>query len=64
MCAGAILMSRLSRVYYGAKDARAGSCGSVLNLFMEDYGRSPEVVGGVAGDECAALLTDFFKKKR
>lgn len=64
MCAGAILNSRISRVYYGAKDARAGSCGSVINLFMENYGRSPAVVGGVLADECADVLAEFFKRVR
>lgn len=64
MCAGAVLMSRVSRLYYGAKDARAGSCGSVINLFMERYGRSPAVVGGILADECAAVLHDFFSERR
>jgi len=64
MCAGGILNSRISRVYYGAKDARLGSCGSVINLFMENYGFSPQIVGGILEDECARTLTDFFKKLR
>ena len=61
MCAGAIIMSRINRVYYGAKDELSGSCGSVINLFMESYGSTTQVVGGVLTDECAALLTEFFK---
>lgn len=64
MCAGGILNSRISRVYYGAKDARLGSCGSVINLFMEDYGYSPQIVGGILEEECAHVLTDFFRKLR
>ena len=64
MCAGAIINSRVSRVYYGAKDARMGSCGSVINLFMEKYGRSPAVVGGVLADECAEVLGKFFAERR
>lgn len=64
MCAGAILAARVSRVVYGAKDARAGSCGSVLNLFMENYGFAPAVTGGVLADECAGLLGAFFREKR
>lgn len=64
MCAGAILNSRISKIFYGAKDDRAGSCGSVINLFMENYGRSPQIVGGILKDECAEVLKDFFKKLR
>ena len=64
MCAGAIMNSRVSRLFYGAKDKRAGSCGSVINLFMEDYGRSPEITGGILEDECAAVLSEFFKGRR
>ena len=64
MCAGAILMSRISKLFYGARDDLTGSCGSVINLFMEPYGHSPEVTGGILADDCAALLTDFFKRLR
>ena len=64
MCAGAILNARLSRLYYGAKDARMGSCGSVINLFMENYGRSPEIYGGVLEADCVKLLRDFFQRIR
>lgn len=64
MCAGAILNSRISKVFYGAKDKRAGSCGSVINLFMENYGRSPQIVGGILEEECTAVLSEFFKKLR
>ncbi len=64
MCAGAIMNARIKRVYYGARETRSGSCGSVINLFMENYEFSPQVVGGVLEDECAALMTDFFKELR
>ncbi|MBW7572788.1 nucleoside deaminase [Caproiciproducens faecalis] len=64
MCAGAIINARIPRVVYGAKDAKAGSCGSVINLFELPYNHSPELLGGVLSDECALLLTDFFKKLR
>ena len=64
MCAGAIINARVSALYYGAKDQQTGSCGSVINLFMENYGFSPKIVGGVLADECAEVLTDFFKKLR
>ena len=64
MCAGAIIMARIARVFYGARDALTGSCGSVLNLFMEPYGQSTQITGGILVDECTAMLTGFFKMLR
>lgn len=64
MCAGAIINSRLSPVIYGAKEPNSGSVGSVINLFEERYGHRPAVYGGVLGEECAALLSDFFRALR
>lgn len=64
MCAGAIINSRISRLVYGAKDENTGSCGSVINLFMERYGHSPQIFGGIMEDECAKLLSEFFQNKR
>ena len=60
MCAGAIIMSRTSKLFYGARDDMTGSCGSVINLFMESFGQSTQVVGNILSDECSALLTGFF----
>ncbi len=64
MCAGAIMNSRLSHVYYGAKEEQSGSCGSVINLFMENYGVQTAITGGILGYECGKLLTDFFRGLR
>jgi tRNA(adenine34) deaminase len=64
MCAGAIINARIPRVVFGARDKKAGSCGSIVNLFELPYNHKPELVGGVLEDECARLLTDFFKKLR
>ena len=64
MCAGAIINARLGKLYYGAKEPQSGSCGSVINLFMERYGHSPKIVGGVCESECAAILREFFTDKR
>lgn len=64
MCAGAVINSRISKLYYGARDELTGSCGSVINLFMERYGHSPQIVGGVLEKECAKLLSDFFSRLR
>lgn len=64
MCAGAIVNSRIERVVYGAKDFRFGAFGSALNLNDAGLNHTPEVVGGVLGEECADVLTSYFKNKR
>lgn len=64
MCAGAIINSRIDKVVYGASDYKAGSCGSVVNLFELDYNHKPELLGGVLEDECAGVLSEFFKELR
>ena len=64
MCTGAIISSRIPTVVFGARDAVTGSCGSVIDLFCERYGHSPAVYPGVLKDESAALLKDFFQKRR
>lgn len=64
MCTGAIINSRIKRLIYGASDCKAGSCGSVVNLFELPYNHKPEIVSGVKKDECAGLLSEFFKTLR
>ena len=64
MCAGAIIMSRIDKLFYGARDELTGSCGSVINLFMEPFGQSTQVTGGILAEECSDLLTEFFKNLR
>ena len=64
MCAGAIINARIPRVVYGAKDAKAGSCGSVCNLFSMEFNHHPQVECGIREEECAALLRDFFAELR
>ncbi len=64
MCAGAIINARVPTLVYGAADAVSGSCGSVIDLFFERYGHRPKVLGGVLGEESAALLRDFFSSLR
>lgn len=64
MCAGAIINARIPRVVCGTKDAKAGSCGSVCDLFSMAYNHHPAICYGVREDECAALLTEFFADLR
>ncbi len=64
MCAGAIINARIPRVVYGAPDLRFGAFGSLVNLAEVPLNHKPEVVGGVLGEECAAILTDYFRAKR
>lgn len=64
MCTGAIIMSRIPTLVFGAREALTGSVGSVIDLFAEKYGHSPAVYTGVLAEECSQLLKDFFKGKR
>ena len=65
MCAGAMIQSRIQKVYIGTMDAKTGACGSVLNL-LQDYkfNHQVEVETGVLEAECEALLKQFFKELR
>lgn len=64
MCAGAVINSRIERVIFGAKDNKAGSCGSVVNLFELPYNHKPQLIGGVLEEKCAKKLSDFFRALR
>ena len=64
MCAGAIINARVGTVCYGARDEKAGACGSVLDLFAERFNHRPRVYGGVLKEACAAQLQDFFHDLR
>ena len=64
MCAGAIINARIPRVVYGAKDAKAGSCGSVCDLFSMPFNHHPHAEAGLLGEECAVILRDFFRELR
>ena len=64
MCTGAIINSRIRRLVFGASDYKAGSCGSVVNLFDLPYNHKPEVLSGFMQEECSAILTDFFANLR
>jgi len=65
MCAGAIVNARIPRVVYGAPDPKAGACGTLYQVGLDPrLNHRFEVVPGVLGAECAALLQAFFAKKR
>lgn len=65
MCAGACLQTHIGRIAFGAWDAKLGACGSVWDIPRDPHvGHTPEIVGGVREEECAAMLTDFFASRR
>jgi tRNA(adenine34) deaminase len=65
MCAGAIVLARVPTVVFGAPDPKAGAAGSVLDVLAEPaLNHRPEVIAGVREAECAALLRDFFERRR
>ncbi|MFI1354881.1 tRNA adenosine(34) deaminase TadA [Streptomyces sp. NPDC020898] len=65
MCAGALVQSRVDRVVYGARDEKAGAAGSLWDVVRDRrLNHRPEVIAGVLADDCARLLTDFFRHDR
>ena len=65
MCAGAIVWSRISRLYIGTMDPKGGSCGSVFNIPQERrLNHFTEIETGLMQEECAGLIKDFFKQLR
>src|SRR3954452_15635340 len=65
MCAGAIVLARVPRLVYGATDPKAGAAGSVLDVLAEPrLNHRPLVLGGLRADESAALVREFFTRRR
>ena len=65
MCSGAILQSRIEKLYIGTMDPKAGAAGSVINVFLDYwFHHGCEVEKGILQEECSSILKDFFKKKR
>ena len=65
MCAGAILQSRIPLVVFGATDPKAGAVVSMYQLLSDQrLNHRSEIVGGVLGESCGGILTDFFHAKR
>ena len=65
MCAGALINSRIRGVYFGAYDPKAGCVGSLYNLLQDTrFNHRPYIEGGILQEECGALLSEYFKRKR
>mgnify|MGYP001954728727 CR=1 FL=1 len=65
MCAGAIVLSRVKRVVYGAKDPKGGCAGTLMNLLQDDrFNHQTEVTVGVLEEECSQILSAFFQGLR
>ena len=65
MCAGALVHTRVRRVIFGCTDPVAGAAGSVMNLLqMPSFNHRCEIASGILQEECAAILQDFFRKRR
>ncbi|MCA1061796.1 tRNA adenosine(34) deaminase TadA [Rossellomorea aquimaris] len=65
MCSGAIILSRIEKVVYGARDPKAGCAGTLMNLLEDErFNHQCEVVPDVLADECGGILSRFFKHLR
>jgi tRNA(adenine34) deaminase len=65
MCSGAIILSRVKRVVYGAADPKGGCAGTFMNLLQDErFNHQSEVTSGVLEEECGQLLSDFFRQLR
>ena len=65
MCSGAIILSRIKKVVYGASDPKAGCAGTLMHLLSDArFNHQSEVVSGVLADECGELLSQFFRELR
>lgn len=64
MCAGAIINSRIDRVFFGALDKEMGCFGSKADFSVMNFGTGPEIHAGIMENECKEILKEFFKNKR
>lgn len=65
MCSGAIIQSRINKVYYGASDPKGGALGSSINVLeANNINHHPKVVSGILKEECSSIITNYFKAKR
>jgi tRNA(adenine34) deaminase len=65
MCAGAIVLARISRLVFGASDPKTGACGSLMNIVQDTrLNHRVEVTSGVLAEECGAIVQKFFRRLR
>ncbi|MBE5925387.1 MAG: nucleoside deaminase [Lachnospiraceae bacterium] len=65
MCAGAIVQSRIKKVYIGCMNPKAGCAGSILNLLqVEKFNHQVEIIKGILEEECSSIMKEFFKNLR
>lgn len=65
MCSGAMILSRVKELYYGAPDPKGGTAGTLMNLLGDErFNHQVDIEKGILDEECAALLTDFFRMLR
>jgi len=65
MCAGALVLARITRLVFGAQDPKTGACGSVINIVNhKTLNHRLQVEGGILAEECSGLVSEFFQKKR
>ena len=65
MCTGALILARIKRLCFGARDPKTGACGSVVDLARhKDLNHKIEILSDLLADECGLVLSNFFKKKR
>ena len=65
MCSGAIIQSRITKVYFGTYDPKGGALGSSINVLeANNINHHPEVFGGILLEECSSIITNYFKIKR
>lgn len=64
MCMGAIILSRIKKIYIGTMDEKTGACGSFINLQNYKYNHKVEIETGLMKEECEKIIKEFFKKLR
>jgi tRNA(adenine34) deaminase len=65
MCAGAMVLARIGRLVYGAKDPKAGAAGTLMNIVQDDrLNHKVEITAGILALECGNILKEFFRERR
>jgi tRNA(adenine34) deaminase len=65
MCAGALVLARMGKIFYGASEPKTGACGSVVNIANHQaLNHRVDIMTGILAEECSSVLSDFFQQKR